>query len=243
MYLQCFVSKTAQFSRTVADAAVSEMRQLREAILTFSTAMESTAELTNTTWPFYHYPNLITFAKEQVESKNLEALLFWTRVKHEDRKDFVDFQNQTHPSVIVKTHEMYFGNTSFLDQSGFLGDIVEFGPQGLAPSPVREEYYCVGYRYPPLYSFGSIGFDIRPVGDYPEMFESLVRLKNQTLISNIQPYIESSEAESRLHADFHSNLPDSSNSHPHRYVRIEHQRMNYIVAQISVQFHVSPSSR
>ena len=207
-----------QFSRTVADAAVNEMRGLREAMFTFASTISSTAQLTNTTWPFYDYPDLVRFAKEQADSKRLESILFWTRVRHQDRKAFIEFEDKTHPPVIVKTHELLFGNTTFLDQeTPPPGDIVEFTPNGIQPSPVREEYYCIGYRYPPVYAFTSVGLDIRPIGSYPEMFDSIIKLKNQTLISNVQPYLESSEAGKRLHAEFHSKLPDSQKSHPHRY--------------------------
>jgi hypothetical protein len=96
-------------------------------------------------------------------------------------------------------------------------DILAFTAEGVVPSPDIEEYYPLAFRYPPPNSYFIVNLDIKSI-NYDDLFSSLLLLKNQTLISNVNPYVEGDQAEKDYHASFHDQLPDSDASFPHSFM-------------------------
>lgn len=217
-----FENAYAQFSRTVGQAAVEEMLRLREAARMFGHTVQATSELTNTTWPFYdYYDGIGVFAQEEVDAKQMESIQYLTRVQHSEREAYLDFQRQRYEQWVKEGHMQAYGHMDFLldDPATYQDDILEFSTTDFTvnPSSDKEEYYPLAYRYPPPNSYFVVNFDISSI-NYDELFASMLHLKNQTLISNVNPYIEGDEAEKQYHAQFHDQLPDSKSDFPHSFL-------------------------
>ena len=196
---------------------MQELGRLREATTTFGDTLEVTSRLMNATWPFYNFPDLDVLAQQEVDAKNLENLQYLTRVRHDQRPAYLEFQAGIYERWVKAGHIRYYGSLDVLDQSGYMNDILEFTSSGIVPSSNKEEYYPLAFRYPPPNSYFVINFDISSI-NYSDLFASLLYLKNQTLLSNLNPYIEGDQAEKEHHAAFHDQVPGSDVSFPHSFL-------------------------
>ncbi|CAB9525301.1 Guanylate cyclase (Partial), partial [Seminavis robusta] len=217
-----FVDAFEQFSTTVGQAAVDEVLRIREAARSFTETLQATAELTNTTWPYYdYYHGLNAFASEQVSAKNMESIGYLTRVRHDQREAYLDFQRTRHEEWVQAGHMDAYGNMDRLFPDLYQDDILGFNNTdfSVTPSPDRDEYYPLAYRFPPPNSYFIVNFDISSI-NYDDLFASLLSMGNQTLLSNINPYIDGDDAEKEYHAQFHDRLPGdrSDSSFPHSFL-------------------------
>lgn len=208
-----------QFSRTLGDAAISEMKRLREAVRSFGQVVEVITKETNQSWPFFDYAGIEMFAQEQLDSKGLENLQYLTRVNHSQREQWLAFESDIYERWVKSGHTRAYGNLDSLVEGGYQADILEVTDAGVYPSSEKEEYWPLAFRYPPPNSYFIVGLDISSI-NYDDMFASLKLLGNQTLISNVNPYIESDEEEAKQHAKFHSTLADGSSrtDFPHSFM-------------------------
>ena len=226
------VAQYDEFSRTLSDATVSEIHRLQEAATTFGITLESTTALMQQTcgapkssapkevdpiWPYYDYPDISRFAEQEWRSKRLESIQYLARVKHQDRHQYMEWQGQIVERWVTEGHMRAYGNLDNLVPAGYMNDILEVTDEGVLPSTEKEEYWPLAFRMPPPNSYFVVGLDISSI-NYDDLFTALKTLGNQTLLSNINPYIESDDAERRYHEQFHSELPDSQASYPHSFL-------------------------
>jgi hypothetical protein len=204
----------------------------REAASTFADTIEVTSKLTNATWPFYDFEDIGIFAQEQTEAKYLEQISYLTRVSHDQREDYLDFQEGIYERWVKDGHQRAYGNLNVLEQGGYMDDILGWSPEGVFPRPDLEEYYPLSFRYPPPNSYFVVNFDIRSI-NYDDLFASILELKNQTLISNVNPYIEGDQAEKDYHSSFHDQLDGSDVSFPHSFMfRPVHEKVEDYESEI-----------
>lgn len=218
---QNFVNAFAIFSRTVESAALSQQRNVRSIFQALATIVSSSARMASAEWPFHTVPYFERYSAIQHERAHTAGIEFFSVCPLVTQANRVAYENYT-----IRHHEMmvrdsYEGSMLPYDRfnaTRFTPFIFGVGPQGQNRDNEEKEYYLPVWQWsPPPYTYGQINWNVASVPSYDASTRAAIALKNQTVISKIQPYTNAigNSISEEDHNAMHSALPNSSVEHPH----------------------------
>lgn len=186
-----------------------------------SNIVSSHAATANQTWPFIVVPNYETFAQTHRQQSGAETLAIWNRVTPDTAEPYLEYVEDNYQTWIKNGHMIQAGNLNRLnpDTSFYHPYITQRTSEGFVEdSRSRTEYWPSWLFSPPPSSYGAVNFNLPSMPFFTKLFDELVRLKNETLVSSVQPYqVVPLAMTQEEHDAMHSRLKDSSAQHPHSF--------------------------
>ncbi|CAB9521849.1 Receptor-type guanylate cyclase gcy [Seminavis robusta] len=204
----------SQFARTVADAAIDQQKDLRTALKGLSNTMSLTADTMNNgnpPWPFLFPPMFEVYAQDYFKVSKAEFVGISTIVTREQREDWVNFSTANYQQVIQDAHYIRFGNLNKLDNNTkkYKQFISKKTPDGFVPNDERDLYFVRSVQSPPPRKYSLVNWDLTSNPQINASMRSAMRLRNETVVSNIRPFLGLADEE---HQGFHS---DENADNPH----------------------------
>jgi len=210
----------AQFSRTVAEAARGQMKDLLDALTATKTLFEAHADGSGQQWPLVSLPHFQRHAMNMAEMGHAECVALFYLVNDDQMEPWIDFTNRTHRDWVTEGHLTQKGNLDrFVDgDESYFPFVTTKGPNGTVPQERKGVYAPSYYFSPPPKGYSMINWDLLSVPVYDNIFQALLKLRNETLITEVKPYtVAASMAFTQEeHEAMHSDLADSKSEHPHR---------------------------
>ena len=208
-----------QFARTLADAAVNQQRSLRDSMKSLGTEITAYAQTNDQMWPFVVLPLFESFAKGYFDHSAGEYVGINNIVYHQYREEYITWTTEHYQDWILESHLLQNGNPSHLntDPTKYNPFIAKKTPEGnFVPDDDREYYSVRTSESPPMRSFGPLmNLNIGSLGTVEGLVKGLVELRNETLVTSIQPYSALPDEE---HHNFHTDDGAEDVDHPHSFM-------------------------
>ena len=172
------------------------------------------AETNNATWPYFYLPKYESYAGDYKTLSRAEFVGVNNIVEHDDREEYINWATQHYKTWLEESHLVAYGNLDKLnpDPTKYNEFISKKTADGFFPDDDRE-YYSVRTTYsPPARAYGPItNLNIGVLGGNGALIESLLLLKNETLVTTVRPFTALPPDE---HEGYHT---DSSADNPHSF--------------------------
>ena len=157
----------AQFSRTLAQAAVRHRTDVAEAFQNHIETITASAQSSPTGgFPYFTPPFYERSAQNLLDQGRIEAVAICVKVNDTQYDDWIGYANGTYEGWVQEAHMFQHGNLDHLRQSGYRPYITKVSPNGLVPAEKgeKEEYYIHWNSYPSPASYLLINWDLSSVG-------------------------------------------------------------------------------
>lgn len=231
-----------QFSRTVANAAMGQQGNIREAQATLGDAATAYAESTNATWPLFTLPKFEYYAGHARAQAGSEIATIFNFLDNKNDPgvidSFISYANETYEEWVEEGHLIEHGNLDRLNPVAYKGFLSQRGPEGFGPDRLDRDYYMSMWTFsPPPTTYGVINWVINSAPDFHRLTDALLELNgNDMLVSAVRPYIGVPLVFTHEeHAAMHSQLGNghSDVSHPHSFAyRLLHKRMGDVSSPV-----------
>lgn len=204
-----------QFASALANAAVDHQKRLVESMKTIGTEVTSHAQSNNMTWPYVVLPFFEASAMRYFEQSKGEFIGLNNFVDEHERESYTRWVNLHFGQWLKDSHMIRYGNLDLLDQdpAKYNPYISQRTPDGFPPDETRPYYTVRTVHSPPMRALGpSLNLNIATIPGTATLVESLLALRNETLITRIKPYTVLPEDE---HQNFHT---DSNADNPHSFM-------------------------
>ncbi|CAB9515791.1 Receptor-type guanylate cyclase gcy [Seminavis robusta] len=244
-----------RFSRTLAEAALEEQKNVRDALRTIATTISSQAMAANISdnWPNVRIPMFGLHAQNAMAQAKVEFLSWTPRVSAEQYDSYIEFVNANYKEIVDEGHMFYYGDLSRISTDPRFSRpppfIAAVGPEGFGPDKPRDAYWPNQIYAPPDLSY-ALNTNIGSFRNVEPAVEALEHLQYETVFTG------SSSSGSRasdgilgaeVHATYHSQFNGTTKT-PHGYVlHPVHQdpldQSSSIVGMISAGFAFDASLR
>lgn len=182
-----------QAALTVAEAAVMQQENTREAMSNLAHIAASAALATNQTWPLVTVPLYDLHARDSISHGQVEFLGLWHRVNHSDLEAFTDYTSQHYPEVMEEAHLLSYGNLERLeDNDASTSCYKAFVSRGTPANYSREtelaEYWPGWQLSPPPMTYETINWNIASLPAMGEVIDAMVKLRYETTFTSVLPY-------------------------------------------------------
>eukprot|EP00977_Amphora_coffeiformis_P013348 scaffold3471_cov175-Amphora_coffeaeformis.AAC.22 len=214
-----FEAAYEQFSRTVGDAAVDQQNNLRYAFRALSHHITIYAQNNNKTWPFVTVPDIEVTGSDTLLQAGTELFNVFVKVENKDRQAWIDYTTANHEEWVKEGHLLRNGNLDRLQQVAFKPFISKSVNGSFVEDDVRDYYFCAWHMVPTPTTYGLLNWNIASYRSYDQIFQGVMKLKNESLVSPVGPYVAVPIALTQEEHDaMHSKLLDSQSTNPHSFV-------------------------
>lgn len=133
--------KYDQFSRTVAQAAIAQQIEIRNAYSGFAKVVSASATATNSTWPFFTLHAFESIAATVRKQSGTEVFAVANVVPHETREEWETYATQHYEDHIREGHMTSHGSLDRLNPVGYADFISSLGAEGFEPDIQRDHYF------------------------------------------------------------------------------------------------------
>lgn len=191
--------------------------------------MTAYAQSTNATWPYFWLPLFETYAEDALRDSRAEGVSVANFVTHEQRETYVDFATDNYEAMVMEGHLLRSGDLDRLSETGYHPYLTSTNGAGEFEMEEEREFYFPSFSFsPPPFSYGLINWNMLSVQDYDNAINAMLDLKNETVLTPVRSYISTGVSQTKEeHERLHSELPESSSSHPHSLLfRPIHERVH-----------------
>eukprot|EP00934_Nitzschia_sp_Nitz4_P007269 Nitzschia sp. Nitz4//scaffold229_size32011//3230//7371//NITZ4_007915-RA/size32011-processed-gene-0.6-mRNA-1//1//CDS//3329542847//7259//frame0 len=221
-----FETQFDQFSRKVAEAAMTQMHRARVSQWGFTRTLSAYVyENDPGAWPFFHLPLFAMYGNDLREQGQLELVMPFVRVERDELEEWETFVAQNHEEAIIEAHMTQDGNLDRLVDnatSTFHKHVYRITPEGRrVPDEDRETYWPSIDCAPAPHTYGMVNWNYASSETYGPMMDAMLEMKYEAVLSPVKSYEASigtifTEEE---HEDMHKNLDilDGTSSSPHTF--------------------------
>jgi hypothetical protein len=178
-----------QIARTVADAAVLQQRDIRQANAGFSSSIGTYAQTSNVSWPFVSLPLCEAYGRQNLIQSGTELFVVFNKVTSEDREEYVNFTIDNHEAMVKEGHMFKTGSLDNLTPQKFHPYMSTGSPHDFMPDIERDYYFPAWHTSPPPASYNLLNWNIASIPSFDALFRAVIELKNESLVSHVQPSI------------------------------------------------------
>lgn len=224
-----FETAFEQFSRTVADAALEQRTDIRQAYISFANSLTAGAIETNATWPFYNMPSFELHAQDMLLQSRTEVVMIAHVVTHEQRPKYEAWATEHYEQMVNDAHMIRSGNLDRLSPVAYQPYITQLTAEGLILDINRTEYAPIWGYAPAPSAYALINGNVDSVPDYNDALNAIRALHTETIVTRVRPYatavgIAFTKEE---HDAMHSALPEGETEHPHSiFFHPVHEKLN-----------------
>ena len=160
------IHQFAQFSRTLANAAINGRRDVADAYNGLSQAVTAAEQTSaNQSFPFFSHPYYEHYADNFMKQGKAELATLALRVKDGQYDDWIAFVNKTYEQWVYNGHMYENGNLDRLDPIGYAPHLTKVGPDGIEPAwkGDKEEYWVWWNHYPAPATYKLMNWDFSSV--------------------------------------------------------------------------------
>ena len=125
----------------MAQAAVEQQIQLRDAYKGFAKVMSATAAATNATWPFFTLHAFESIAANVLKQSGTEVFAVANLVPHANRSAWEQYATANHEHSTQEGHLIKYGNLDRLNPVGYVDFVSAIGASGFQPDQERIDYF------------------------------------------------------------------------------------------------------
>jgi hypothetical protein len=200
-------------------------------------------------WPYFHQELFESFAIDFQKASRTDYVGVNNLVSSDQRDSFVDYVTQHHQDWTKSSHQIAYGNLDLLDTdpskyNPFISrkDDLKIGGTSdtYIPDRLERDFYLVRTtESPPPRAYGpSINYNVASNPDVAQLMTSLFELRNESLLSNVQPYRSTLFEDEALNFSTSEDFEDGVFATPHSYVhqpilRVLQDSTSEIVATIT----------
>jgi hypothetical protein len=216
--LECYFQQYRQFSSTVGDAAIEELRDVRQGYRQLADAITAGAQASNASWPFYTVPSFEYYARNFFIQSKAERVGFRPLVRADQVEEWLDYADARYQDVYRESHMMRYGNMDRLKPTGYKKFISRQTPDGPLPDIERDFYFPTYQASPPDVSYSILNFNPMSVPDFHDAITAALTLKNEPVVTKVRPYVRAvSVFAPGEQGAMHDPLPTGETEHPHSF--------------------------
>ncbi|CAB9515790.1 Receptor-type guanylate cyclase gcy [Seminavis robusta] len=212
-----------QFSRTLAEAALEEQKNIRDALRTLATTISSQAVASNVSdnWPNVKVSMFGLHAQNAMDHAKVEYTSWSPRVSAEQYGSYLDFVNATYKEIVDEGHMFQYGDLSRISKDPRFSRPTPFisavGPQGFGPDEPRDVYWPSQIYSPPSRSY-VMNHNIGSLKNVAPSIEAMEYLQYETVFTGSSGGDTTPDRilGADVHATYHSQINGTSKT-PHGY--------------------------